>query len=506
MRRVSFLCVVALLMCVSNVYAQNEFHFNGTLSVNWSDSGNWKDGLKPIGEQTVVFLHSSVCVDENVIVDDLLYADTSVVVTVASNCRLAVKGAFEPLSASHLIVEDGAQLVCVDHQVQATVRKVISPVSTAKEMAAWHLVASPLVGELSPTDLDSLVYENANYELMRFNQSNSGNEWEMYKDEAYQASFALDNGHGYLYANGSEVTVSFIGLVEACNHPLSFPLDYDDGAISLAKGFNLMGNPFTCSAYIDRSFYRMNVDGTDFQLVRASSNSPIASCEGVMVQASEVGQSVTFGFDSISVEDRGCLHFTLSQNNNVVNEFILSFNESDALGVFNFTEHKASLYIPQNGVNCAIAVAETTCQTPLHFKTSNDGDFVLNVTSDNVEINSLWLLDNKTGSEVNLLTTPNYTFSASSDDYASRFKLFVNTDYGFDETAENEPFAYLNNGRIVITDLEGLGNLKVVDLLGRVVLETTVDGPSELSFDLTPGVYVLRLATANAVMTQKVAL
>ena len=440
MKRFLILIVFSLIVCVSTAYAQDVFRFLGTSNALWSVAGNWDNGQKPSDATALVHLLSSVVVDENVEVQDLIYDESEVSVTVASGYKLTIDRMMSSVAAQYLIVEDSAQLV-YGQTANITMRKKISPLYNAKESAAWHFIASPLMDTLLPTDLDSLVYDAANFELMRFNQSNVGNEWERYKDEAYQSSFSLYNGQGYLYANGSEVTVSFVGSMLPNDLPQSFPLEYNDATNVVAKGFNLVGNPFTCNAYCDRSYYKMNAAGTDIELVRAAAKEPISPCTGVLVQATETEQSVSFSRNTLAIEDKGCLHFTLKSNGNVIDEMFLSFNAGDEIGKFNFTGRSAYIYVIQDGQNCAIATTETSSQTPLHFKASENGTYTLIFTLENADIQSLWLFDNMTGSDVNLLTNPSYTFSASTFDYASRFKLFVNTDHGIGEAGEEKPFA-----------------------------------------------------------------
>lgn len=493
------------MICTSNIYAQDAFRFLGTDNALWSVVGNWENGQKPSGATASVHLLSSVIVDENVEVLDLIYDESEVGVTIASGNLLAIDRMMSPVEAQYLVVEDSAQFV-YGQMANITMRKKISPFYNAKESAAWHFIASPLMESFQPTDLDSLVYESANYELMRFNQSNVGQEWERYKDEAYQSSFSIDNGRGYLYANGSEVLVSFVGSMSPNDLPLSFPLEYDDATNVTATGFNLVGNPFTCNAYSDKSYYRMNADGTDIELVRASANEPISPCSGVLVHATEAGQVVSFSRNPMEEADKGCLCMTLKSNGNVIDETLLSFNAGDAIGKFFFTEHIAQIYVVQDGDACAIATAETSSQTPLHFRTTTNGTFTLTIVPESADIQSLWLFDNITGADVNLLATPSYTFSASTSDYASRFKLFVNTDHGVGESAETKSFAYFSKGHIVIPEAEATGHLQVVDLTGRVVLETTVEGQAEIPFTASAGVYVLRFTTGNEVISQKMVL
>lgn len=502
MKRIVILFCLVFWACVSKVCAQDEFHFNGTVSPYWSDVDNWQDGLKPEGDHAVVFLHNHVYIDDDVVVDDLLYAADSVIVTIATGYRLTVKGALEPPSAQQLLLDDGARLLC-GHAVKATVRKKISSQFGDKEAAAWHFIASPLVGQLHPTDIDSLIPEGSNFELVRFNQSHVGGEWERYEDEAYQSSFLIENGQGYLYANGSEVMVSFVGELLPNDLPVAVDLEYDDASNVTAKGVNLVGNPFACDAYVDKSYYKMNSEGDDFELVRASANKPIVSCSGVMVQATALGQSVNFSRNPWTT-DKGCIRLTLKSYDNVIDELIMSFNEGDAIEKFFFKEHEAFLYFQQDGSHYAILTAETLNSTPINFKTMENGNYVLTVTPENVNINSLHLVDNITGADVDLLSTPEYTFSASTSDYYSRFRLFVNTDHGMDENVEmEESFAYYSNGKIVLQDVEGEVVLEVVDLTGRIVKKQKVGGSENVVEIQTSGVYLLRLVNGKAVRTQK---
>jgi len=503
-RSITFFAIF-VVCCMTAVYAQDSCRFLGTNDSLWSDAGNWENGLKPNNAQVTAYLLSSVVVDEDATVSDLVYDASEVSVTVASGCKLTVNGLITPFEeqslSQYLIVEDSAQLL-YGHSVPATVRRKVSPFYNAKETAAWHFIASPLVGQLHPTDLDSLIPEGDNFELMRFNQSHVGEEWERYKDEAYQGSFVLENGQGYLYANGSEVTVSFVGEMLPNDQSVAVDLEYNNASNVAAKGINLVGNPFTCNAYSDRSYYKMNAEGKDFELVRASANEPIASCTGAMVQATAAGQSVNFSRDPWYT-DMGCIRMTLKSNGKVIDELIVSFNEGDEIGKFFFTEHTAYLYIQQSGLHCAIATAETSCATPIYFKTTENGSFTVTVTPENVNLNSLYLVDHISGADINLLSTPSYSFSATTSDYLSRFKLFVNTDHGVGEASEKASFAYYANGSVVLQGIENEAVLEVVDLMGRVVKTQRVT-PSENTIDIpTACVYLLRLNDGKVMRTQK---
>jgi len=62
----------------------------------------------------------------------------------------------------------------------------------------------------------------------------------------------------------------------------------------------------------------------------------------------------------------------------------------------------------------------------------------------------LRLIDHLTGANIDLLTTPCYTFTAQNDDYASRFKLVFNAI-----NDENEDFAFISNGEIMVNGARG---------------------------------------------------
>ena len=115
----------------------------------------------------------------------------------------------------------------------------------------------------------------------------------------------------------------------------------------------------------------------------------------------------------------------------------------------------------------------------------------------------LHLMDNMTGADVDLLALrqaqgpAEYTFTAKTTDYASRFKLvFVCAD----ANDNNEAFAFINNGNIIVN---GEGTLQVIDVMGRVIVSR--DGVHTVSTTgMTPSVYVLRLINGDDIKVQKI--
>ena len=180
---------------------------------------------------------------------------------------------------------------------------------------------------------------------------------------------------------------------------------------------------------------------------------------------------------------------------------IVSFNEGDKLSKLVFNHESSSLYFPLGDKKFAIAESEKIGELPLNFEAAENGRYTISVDMKEVEMSYLHLVDNHTGSDVDLLTTPSYSFDAKTTDYASRFKVvFANGS-----SADTETFAFINgSGNLCIFGIEGEATVQVIDMLGHVISSETFNGSYEKKMDGAPGVYVLRLVNGNDVKVQKV--
>ena len=355
----------------------------------------------------------------------------------------------------------------------------------------WYMIASPIDG-IDPFDVTNMIaYPEEDYDLFSFQQVD-GEEWLNYKVDL----FNLEAGKGYLYANKEDVTLTFTGL--PYNGDGEVVLEKVDDAIW--SGWNLVGNPFTETAYIgDRDFYIMNFGGTE--IIKSTSPS-IEPMEGVFVIAENDGEMLTFS--TVPPAKSAMLSLNLSQGRNVVDCAAVRFGVGRSLPKLQLNPNSTKVYIPMDNVDYAVVLSEGAGELPVNFKAESNGTYTLSFTAEEVSFNYLHLVDNMTGADVDLLVPEpvegpaSYTFTAKTTDYPSRFKLVFATGNNSDDN-----FAFFSNGSFVISN-EGEATLQVVDVNGRILKNETINGSASVHINAAPGVYMLRLINGDNVKVQKV--
>ena len=374
----------------------------------------------------------------------------------------------------------------------------------------YYLIASP-VGEKSPENVTNML-EN-NYDLYAFDQSKN-KEWLNYKGDENTGNpggFSLVSGKGYLYANSDTVNLVFTGTpVEGTTFDVA--LEKAEG-VNL-PGLNLVGNPFAGTAYIadGRDFYVMNDDGNDIIPADREGDS-IAPMEGVFVLAEEDNEKMTFT-TAPQAPQKGGVTLDISKASQaprkggvVIDRAIVHFGESDQgrqLPKFQLWDNSTKVYIPQDGKDYAVVNAEQSGELPVCFKVKENGTYTLTIsellTSKFLIFNYLHLIDNKTGNDVDLLATPQYSFEACCSDFASRFRLVFNVD-----SQDDSNFAFINNGNIIIVGANGNATVQIIDALGRVVLRQNAESTISTA-GMASGMYVLQLMDGKSLKTQKIVL
>ena len=362
----------------------------------------------------------------------------------------------------------------------------------------YYFIASP-VGQVNPENVTGML--DNNYDLYYFDQEEPNElEWINYKD-ANEGDYDLMPGKGYLYANSEDLFLVFTGL-PAYPTTTDVPVQLVKRAGVRLEGWNLVGNPYTVTAYIDRPFYTMQEGGAE--IMAETSTGPIGPMEGVFVLAAEDNEYLTFTTTEPESKGKG-LFLDLSQDRGAstglatIDRAIIRFGEGKCLPKFQLNSDNTKLYISQDGMDYALVNAETQGEVPVSFVAAEDGTYTISVVADGAEMNYLHLIDNMTDADVDLLVSPSYSFEAKTTDAANRFRLV----FAAGVSTDSETFAFFSNGSFVISN-DGPATLQMVDVTGRILSNEQINGSCTKSFDAAAGVYMLRLVNGDNVKVQKV--
>ena len=434
---------------------------------------------------------------------------TSIVTAIADDVLVTVKnGGIVYLTGnnagneSNLIVEDGGQLVA-SANVKGTMLKSITGYGTTTTASNYYFISTPLTSSTNPQNVLNMINTNG-YDLYYFDQNPSDQlEWRNYKAGN---GFYLFVGSGYLYANSESVDLEFAGNLrkslaeETYNKGITY-----EGTQNFA-GWNLVGNPFTTNAIVNKPFYVLNSDADGIQTTPVAENSIIAPMEGVFVLAAEgeTDQKVTFTATTEAVSSQGSKGIVLevNRNNKMLDRAIVDINQGGMLGKLRLNEGVTELYIPQGDKDYAIVCSTSEGEMPVSFRAAENGTYTLNFSAENTEMRYMHLIDNMTGNDIDLLQTPSYSFEAKTTDYANRFRIVFNANNGVDEMNE-DTFAFFNGNEWVINS-EGEATLQVIDMMGRVVSSQRINGNANVNINEAKGVYVIRLIQNDLVKTQKI--
>ena len=398
-------------------------------------------------------------------------------------------------TAANLIIKDGGQLIHTA-AVNATIQKGITAASSWKDdVDGWYFIASPV-------DVSTSVVAVGSYDLFAYNEPNAY--W--YSSTGTGGPFnTLERGQGYLYANSANQLLAYAGSMVATNDNIEKDLSYEyDGGDDL-KGFNLMGNPFTRNLTTDdmkinttdvTAYYGIS-DDTKSIVSRMIASKPIKPGEGFMVQVNDDnkidGQNKLY-FNPTAKdepENNGYISIVAGNENGIDNAYIQIGNGNTLrkMSISNSTE----VYVMNDDKDFAAARIEELAGTmPVNFEAVEDGTYTITVEAKFIEAHNMHLIDNFTGADIDLLVEPSYTFNATANDNAERFTLVFdfNNYTGCNENYTSDNFIYQSGDEIIVN---GEGELKVFDVLGRFVMSQNVSGVERINKPAQTGVYIFMM-------------
>lgn len=446
--------------------------------------------IKETSSEDAVAIEKNIAIDLN----GLKYDGT---LEVAANLNIVGTSG----EISRIVLNEGGQV----NNENAVATTIVKNISGYGEGDGWHTISSP-VGTVKHENVENLLKED--YDLYYFNEPDMM--WENAKDTEDNVFTELEGGHGYLYANANDVQLGFKGTLVADD--VTFILSNTENN-SLA-GFNLIGNPYAhnismanlSGAELVEGYYVLTNTGA-WGTKLTDDNSALLPCQGALIKTTSAdGTELTISKKAVAGATRetsnGALEIVVA-NAKYSDVAYVSFNEG--IGLDKIAHHNSDIpmvYVPVDGKKYAVAtMSKDVTEIPVSFKASTIGEYTIGINTKGCEFDNVVLKDRLTGIETNLLMD-DYTFVASSNDNTDRFVISFATIKP-ESVAEN--YVFINNGNMIINNIEGSGFVRVIDATGRFVAEYNVTEQAVISTStFRSGIYMIQMYDNNGVKVQKV--
>ena len=525
-------------------YYTIKYKFIGT-DKDWNEISNWQlvcEGWTEPQPATDLPSSNPKRIDDIIVAEDLdanldyIVKDVEMLVDVTlkitSTGALEIIGDIANTDENALIVDADingtGSLVHNSDDVIAKVNCYVDNSSISRSWSAdWHFISSPVANQT----IESFIPTEENYDFYTWSEFNST--WNnQKKDNSTTNDFYTDNGfdfakgRGYLVAYENEGYKKFLGTLN--NGDVTYPLSCStDGEFVTEKytGFNLLGNPYP--SYIDWEAEGWTRDMLELQTVwiydddvnnyitytlggvaTNGGSQYIAPCQGFFVKALTPGDFVMTN----DIRTKSKSAFRKDNDENIFKVRVNGASGQDEIAVvigdnddvfkmFSLNESAPSLYINKGVGNYTVVYIDDEKSLPLNFEAGSMSRYTISLSEIGNEFDNIILEDKQTGAKVNL-QTESYTFIHSEDNDSDRFVLsFVNKQ----QTTDNSHFAYINNGEIIIDDINGNAQINIYDVTGRCVFSRD-DVHSVQTNGYSSGVYIIQKIDDKGIKTQKILL
>lgn len=479
---------------------------------SWYTAENWNKGYVPSSEARVAISG-----------DLVISSNETVNVYYINNIG---SGYFEEGS---ITIEDGGQLIyntadIEDVKIKKEITGYGNDINTAQ---GWYAFSTPISGTIN--SYENLT--NGDYDLFSYNETDW--HWHNYKTGEFNS---LNLGQGYLYANSVNTTIISNGKPN--NSDISFKLSANsnpDNIENNAKdydltGFNLVGNPFTFnigkganqainSNLLKPGYYVLTTDGKwtavdDTEPIKVGTSIFVETTEGTSANGINITiDNIPYQASQPQESKRGMSEsesLSIIVSNEKYNDVAyIHFGNDTKNGLrklAHINEDVQMVYVPINGIHYAIAnVDNNVREVPVAFDASIMGKYTISIDASKCNHEEIYLIDNLSNEKIDIINN-DYTFIATSSGNKERFTLlFTGNNDESSNSNTTETFAYICNGDIIISDIEGSGNVYVYDIMGRPVLTRNANGNANIpTSSLSDGIYIIRLIDDNGIKTQKI--
>ena len=458
---------------------------------------------------------SNVCtsievMDEMMLSGNVVKDNVSIngVVTVTNGAVLTVNGILGNTTPSNLVIEDGGQLIHGNAGVMATVRQSIdNPQTWGVDNTGWQIVSSPMVNAPVTNFIESDDYYDL-YKWVPENEDENGVAHPWYNHKSHSSDFlTLKEGEGYLVSYPAQVSFDNTGTLNFGN-TWDFVLSTYN-ADNQWSYYTLLGNPFVYD--IDwNSMTKTNIFEGGFATVengvfRYNAAGIIPVAEGFMVKATDAAASLKYNRGAAKSTDTfRSVNIIVESNAGTDNAVVVMNNGKGGFEKLANVNDKVSLVFLTSGYDRygIYSCPENVNSVSVGFKAKTMSEFKMRIETVG-EFDCIYLIDNSTGDKVNMLMEECYEFVGMPNGDINRFSLV------FDESNETvttgEQFAYVSDNVIIIENVKGIGEVKVIDMLGRLMLTGKVSSGDGINVEsLNTGVFVIQMIDESGLKTQKV--
>ena len=487
--------------------------FNGTGA--WDIASNWSKSAVPSASDNVIISGNATIENGDVTVNTLLIYSGSL--TVEDGVNLTITDELSNTNANAFIINDGAQLFQNNDNVAATfIKNIRNPKSwDANHTEGWQFIASPVNNAYV---LSFIPQTETDYDLFKYDGTKEM-QWVNYKGHSNEFDKTFQLGTAYLASYEAETTTSFSGIL---NNESSFNFDVTYDSDDSWANFHLLGNPFSFN--MDWSKVALDNVYNGFATIDPATGSYVVSHgeipvgDGFFVEAIGVNPTLSYGTQSKSKgEEKADYINVIASGKQGSSNLIVRLDGEEETGfskLENINPTIADIYVVKNSRRYSIlGYDENTTEVELFFAAKEMGTYSISLDV-NGKFQSVTLVDRMTGIETNMLLEDEYAFVASSSDNPNRFFLRLDNSQ---QSTDNSHFAYVNNGDIVIYDIEGNAQINIFDAMGRCVYQgestdainryESTDAINRVpTGGFSAGVYVIQKVDENGVNVQKIIL
>ncbi len=410
-----------------------------------------------------------------------------------------------------------------------TFERYIAAANWSSGTDGWHILSSPVAsqaisGSWTPDGLSS-----NNYDFYAWGEPT--NTWLNQKVGSNNIT-TFNSGQGYFVAYQQESTNSFIGVPNTSSVTVN-TLTRTTAAYASPEnaGFNLVGNPFPSAIkWNDGNWTLANLSTTAKVWNSISKSYSDLAANGIIPANSGFFVQLTAGTTgSITIPSGSRTHNTTNwykegrnmrielaattlDGTSSQSSYILPTSEAsgsfdplyDAIFMAGYAPVFNSIKDGKNTSTYSISSINSTTTIPFRFIGTGAVGYKIELL-ENIDNQIIFINDLKSNTIQELSENMAYEFTSENGDDPNRFLLHFGA-VGVSETPHPTTLkAYITNGKLYFP-LQGDATLEVIDLQGRKLTQTKMNGTGLTShpLSLTAGAYIVRLRSETGIQTAKV--